>query len=98
MNSFEKQKMREWLIKQRDGLIIGEYRNQICMLFKGIEALCSTFDYCNIDQLQNHFKNTMFEKLTILSEYAKTLEELEYIEIFESNTQICFKVRKNIDF
>ena len=68
MNSFEKQKMRAWLIKQRDGLIIGEYRNQMCMLFKGIEALCSTSDYCTIDQLQNYFKNTMFDKLTILSE------------------------------
>ena len=92
----EKLKKIHLLRKQRDGLIIGSYRNILANLFLKIKDIISENENnCLINTLQEKcFAKDEHEK-NIIIDYCLDLEQLGYISI-GSNQRIM--IIKDLDF
>lgn len=72
-----------FLRKQRDGLIIGTYRNVLAIAYREIEkallgrGTCCVTSFCKEHGATDHEKN-------ILKDYCLDLEQLGYIKINET--------------
>ena len=92
----ELNKKTTFLRKQREGLIIGTYRNTLADIYKSIEALYNgNSEKCELDELFTIcLANSRHEKNVIL-DYCLDLEQLGYIKIMENNKILICKI---IDF
>lgn len=87
-----------WLRKQRDGLIIGDYRNILYDLYQRISEISSNSTktcYLKelIDEKSNYYKNE-----NQLLELCEKLYELGYIKICKLTHDITITITKEIDF
>ena len=90
----EKMNKIDFLRKQRDGFIIGDYRNILAQIYKTIKN--TTYeDAFSLDKLyQTNFSNISNNKNIIL-DYCLDLEQLGYIKV-EENGKI--EIIKELDF
>lgn len=90
----EKMNKIDFLRKQRDGFIIGDYRNILAQIYKTIKN--TTYDDTfSLDKLyQTDFSNISNNKNIIL-DYCLDLEQLGYIKVDENGE---IEVIKELDF
>lgn len=99
LSSEEKSYKIAWLRKQRDGLIIGSYRNKLSIAYKRIEYFSSQFDQdCTISNILDFycFNNTHFRQSFL--DYCLDLEQLGYIKITKCHKDYVIKILKELDF
>ena len=83
-----------FLRKQRDGLVIGTYRNTLVNAYREIEkelsgqGVCCVVSFCEEHGTTDHGKN-------LLKDYCLDLEQLRYIKIDETGNIF---VTKSLDF
>lgn len=83
-----------FLRKQRDGLVIGTYRNTLADVYKAITKSLLSNSVCNILLFCEEHGTTMHEK-NLLKHYCLELEQLRYIQISESGNIL---ITKPLDF
>ena len=86
-----------WLKKQRDGLIVGDYRNILYNLYQKILSQSTSAPPCILNNLVDTVSLYYRNEYQIL-EFCKALEELGYIEICESSDELAITILKPIDF
>lgn len=86
----------DFLRKQRDGLIIGEYRNILYNTYQAIYKASkqNRFLLSDIPELQNG----CFVPFGVVLSYCNDLEKLGYIRIIKKNNDYEIIIIKNIDF
>ena len=83
-----------FLRKQRDGLVIGTYRNALANTYRGIEkallekGTCCIVSFCEEYGITDHEKN-------LLKDQCLDLEQLRYIQIDELGNVL---ITKPLDF
>ena len=87
----------DFLKKQRDGLIIGEYRNILHEIFQSILSKANYNKCCYLSEIPE-FQNGSILPLGILFSYCKDLEMLGYINIIQNNNDYKLIVEKDMDF
>ena len=98
MSNQEKNETINWLIKQRDGLIIGDYRNILYNLYQKINSLSSSKNQqCYLKDIIDT-KSLYYKNENQLLELCETLKELGYIEISYTTNNITITILKTIDF
>lgn len=92
----------EWLKKQRDGLIIGDYRNCLYNVYERLNSKCanSPDNTCVIDarSLTTCISEDDAIPPNAIIDYCNELECLGYIEYSYSEPIIIAKIIKDIDF
>lgn len=89
----EKTNKIDFLRKQRDGFIIGDYRNILAQIYIIIKN--ATYESFSLDKLyQANFVDTSHNKNVIL-DYCLDLEQLGYIKV-DNNGEI--EIIKELDF
>ncbi len=96
LSSEEKLQKLQLLKKQRDGLIIGNYRNILANLFVKIkETISENKNECSLSMLQTNCCAKTDHEKNVIVDYCLDLEQLGYICI-ENNQKII--IVKDIDF
>ncbi len=86
----------DFLRKQRDGLIIGEYRNILYNTYQAIYKASKQNCFLLSDILE--LQKGCFVPLGVLLSYCNDLEKLEYIRVVIKKGDYEIKIIKNIDF
>lgn len=95
----EKQKVEaiEWLKKQRDGYIIGDYRNILYQVYQEIKSNFIKDGYCTLQKLVK--KNSIHYRTTSqVLELCEMLNTLGYIYIYNHKNRVTLGISKPIDF
>ena len=91
----EKMNKIDFLRKQRDGFIIGDYRNILAQIYNKIKNTKNNDDTFSLDNLyQTNFSNISHNNNIIL-DYCLDLEQLGYIKVDENGG---IEVIKELDF
>ena len=86
----------KWLKKQKAGTIIGDYRNQLYLVYKHIESKChNSLQYCIYEQL---FPEASWRGIYNPYEYCVELRELGYISILHTGSYHKLSIVKDLDF
>lgn len=87
----------EWLKKQRDGYIVGDYRNTLCHIYKEIESISIKEGNCVLQDLVK--KNSIYYRTEAqVLDYCNMLNALGYIDICNHTDRTTFSILKPIDF
>lgn len=81
LNSEELNQKLQFLKKQRDGLIIGDYRNILSNLYSTITSIINTNEniYCSVDMIYEKYYAKNNHEKNIIIDYCLDLEQLGYI-------------------
>ena len=87
----------EWLKKQLDGYIIGDYRNILYHVYQEIKSISINDGYCT---LQNLIKedSIYYRTEAQVVELCDMLNALGYIDICYHTDRMTFSILKPIDF
>lgn len=88
----------DFLRKQRDGLIVGEYRNILYKVYQSIAKLSQNGCICKLSELHNIDETLNIYPLGILFSYCADLEYLGYISVCKKDMDYILHVIKDIDF
>lgn len=92
----EKMKKLELLRKQRDGRIIGVYRNILADIYEKIEKISvDNNGICSSELLQKMYLPYTSHKKNVILDYCLDLEQLGYIQIMDSGEIIIIS---DLDF
>ena len=87
-----------WLKKQRDGIIVGEYRNILYDVYQSIKNISiNTGHVCTLQNLAN-YGSTHYGSESQLLEFCDMLQELGYIDIYNRSEGVVLTILKPIDF
>lgn len=93
----QKSKKIEWLKKQRDGYIVGDYRNILCHVYQNIKSISMNSGCCTLQDLVK--KDSIYYRTEAqVLEYCEMLKGLDYINICNHANNITFTILKPIDF
>jgi len=87
----------KWLQKQRDGYIIGDYRNILYHIYQEIKSISMNDGYCTLQSLVRE-DSIHYKTETQVLELCNMLKELGYIDIFDNTYKTTFFIVKPIDF
>lgn len=94
-NSFQKKdETISFLIKQRDGLIVGDYRNILFNIYNRIKNACPHTSQCSIYDL---FRCDSHE-MRVFLDYCYDLEHLGYLKIEHAGSDIYLSPIQEINF
>ena len=95
----EEQKVEtiKWLQKQRDGYIIGDYRNILYHIYHEIESISMNDGHCTLQNLVREDSIHYKTEAQVL-ELCDMLKELGYIDICDNIYKTTFCIVKPIDF
>ncbi len=95
ISEIERFKTIDWLRKQRDGLIIGDYRNMLYDMYQKILMLSMSSEQCFLSDIYK----TNADKYTIQHtlDLCNMLKSLGYIEFLDTTDPIV-DILKPIDF
>ena len=97
LSEIQKAETIEWLKKQRDGYIVGDYRNILCHVYQEINAISMNDGYCTLQDLVNEDTIYYRTKAQVL-ELCDMLNVLGYIDICNHPDRVTLNVLKPIDF
>lgn len=81
----EKNKRIAFLKKQRDGKVIGQYRNILADIYKKITKVSADNNgICLIESLQEMFLPSTNHEKNVILDYCLDLEQLGYIQMKEN--------------
>lgn len=86
-----------WLQKQRDGYIIGDYRNILYHIYQEIKSISRNNGDCTLQNLVRE-DSIHYKTETQVLELCNMLKELGYIDIFDNTYKTTFCIVKPIDF
>lgn len=87
----------EWLKKQRDGYIVGDYRNILYHVYQEIKSISMNDGYCTLQDLVREDSIYYRTEVQVL-EYCDMLKRLDYIDVCNHTDKIAFTILKPIDF
>lgn len=93
----QKAKTIKWLQKQRDGYIIGDYRNILYHIYQEIKSFSENDGYCTVQNLIRE-DSIHYKTETQVLELCDMLKELGYIDICDNTYKTTFYIVKPIDF
>lgn len=97
LSEIQKAETIEWLKKQRDGYIVGDYRNILCHVYQEIKAVSLNDGYCTLQDLVN--EDTMYYRTEAqVLELCDMLNTLGYIDICNHPDRVRLSILKPIDF
>lgn len=79
LSELQKAKTIEWLKKQRDGYIVGDYRNILYHIYQEIKSISMNNGYCTLQDLVN--KDTIY--------YRAEAQVLELCDVLNTLGYIC---------
>ena len=87
----------EWLKKQRDGYIVGDYRNILCHVYQEIKSISMNDGYCALQDLVK--EDTIYYRTEAqVLELCDMLNTLGYIDIRNHSDGVKLNILKPIDF
>lgn len=97
LSEHQKAEKIEWLKKQRDGYIVGDYRNILCHVYQKIKSISMNDGCCTLEDLVK--KDSIYYRTEAqLLEYCDMLKRLDYIDICNYADKIALTILKPIDF
>ena len=97
LSEIQKAETIEWLKKQRDGYIVGDYRNILCHVYQEIKAISMNDGYCTLQDLVN--EDTIYYRTEAqVLELCDMLNTLGYIDICNHPDRVRLRTLKPIDF
>lgn len=97
LSEIEKAETIEWLKKQRDGYIVGDYRNILCHVYQEIKSISMNDGHCTLQDLVK--KDSIYYRTeTQVLEYCDMLKRLDYIDVYDHSDKMAFSILKPIDF
>ena len=97
LSELQKAKTIEWLRKQRDGYIVGDYRNILYHVYQEIKSISMNDGYCTLQDLTK--EDTIYYRAeTQVLELCDALNALGYIDICNHSNRVTLRVVKPIDF
>lgn len=97
MRDQNKSEIITWLRKQRDGFIVGDYRNILYNLYQKISLVLSSQETCNLNSLID-INSIYYRNKNQLLEFCEDLRNLGYININYTSNDIVITINKEIDF
>lgn len=93
----QKARAIEWLRKQRDGYIVGDYRNILYHIYQEIKSISMNEGYCILQDLVN--EDTIYYRTEAqVLELCDMLNILGYIGICNYPDKVTLNILKPIDF
>ena len=97
LSELKKTETIEWLKKQRDGYIVGDYRNILCHVYQEIKSISMNDGYCALQDLVK--EDTIYYRTEAqVLELCDMLNTLGYIDIRNHSDGVKFNILKPIDF
>lgn len=97
LSELKKTETIEWLKKQRDGYIVGDYRNILCHVYQEIKSISMNDGYCALQDLVK--KDTIYYRTEAqVLELCDMLNTLGYIDIRNHSDGVKLNILKPIDF
>lgn len=97
LSELKKTETIEWLKKQRDGYIVGEYRNILCHVYQEIKSISMNDGYCALQDLVK--EDTIYYRTEAqVLELCDMLNTLGYIDIRNHSDGVKLNILKPIDF
>ena len=97
LSEIQKAETIEWLKKQRDGYIVGDYRNILCHVYQEIKTISMNDGYCTLQDLVN--EDTIYYRTEAqVLELCDMLNTLGYIDICNHPDRVRLRTLKPIDF
>ena len=97
LSELKKTETIEWLKKQRDGYIVGDYRNILCHVYQEIKSISMNDGYCALQDLVK--EDTMYYRTEAqVLELCDMLNTLGYIDIRNHSDGVKLNILKPIDF
>ena len=97
LSEIQKAETIEWLKKQRDGYIVGDYRNILCHVYQEIKSISMNDGYCTLQDLVN--KDTIYYRTEAqVLELCDMLNALGYIGMCNHPDRVTLSIIKPIDF
>lgn len=87
----------KWLRKQRDGYIVGVYRNILCHIYQEINSVSINKKHCKLQDLVKE-DSIYYRTNEQVMELCDTLYELGYIDKINHNDIMEFTILKPMDF
>ena len=97
LSELKKTEPIEWLKKQRDGYIVGDYRNILCHVYQEIKSISMNDGYCALQDLVK--EDTIYYRTEAqVLELCDMLNTLGYIDIRNHSDGVKLNILKPIDF
>lgn len=97
LSELKKTETIEWLKKQRDGYIVGDYRNILCHVYQEIKSISMNDGYCALQDLVK--EDTIYYRTEEqVLELCDMLNTLGYIDIRNHSDGVKLNILKPIDF
>jgi Cdc6-like AAA superfamily ATPase len=97
LSEIQKAETREWLKKQRDGYIVGNYRNILYHVYQEIKSISMNDGYCTLKGLVK--EDTIYYRTEAqVLELCDILNTLGYIDIRNHPDGVTLNILKPIDF
>ena len=97
LSEIQKAETIEWLKKQRDGYIVGDYRNILYHVYQEIKSLSMNDGYCTLPDLIK--EDTIYYRTEVqVLELCDVLNTLGYIDICNHPDRVRLSILKPIDF
>ncbi len=97
LSEIKKEEIIEWLKKQRDGYIIGDYRNILYHIYQEIKNISMNDGCCTLPDLVKE-DSIYYRTETQILEYCDMLKRLGYIDICNYTDKTVFALLKPVDF
>lgn len=97
LSELKKTETIEWLKKQRDGYIVGDYRNILCHVYQEIKSISMNDGYCALQDLVKEDTINYRTEAQVL-ELCDMLNTLGYIDIRNHSDGVKLNILKPIDF
>ena len=96
LSELKKTETIEWLKKQRDGYIVGDYRNILCHVYQEIKSISMNDGYCALQDLVK--EDTIYYRTEAqVLELCDMLNTLGYIDIRNHSDGVKLNILKPID-
>lgn len=97
LSELKKTETIEWLKKQRDGYVVGDYRNILCHVYQEIKSISMNDGYCALQDLVK--EDTIYYRTEAqVLELCDMLNTLGYIDIRNHSDGVKLNILKPIDF
>ena len=97
LSELKKTETIEWWKKQRDGYIVGDYRNILCHVYQEIKSISMNDGYCALQDLVK--EDTIYYRTEAqVLELCDMLNTLGYIDIRNHSDGVKLNILKPIDF
>ena len=97
LSELKKTETIEWLKKQRDGYIVGDYRNILYHVYQEIKSISMNDGYCALQDLVK--EDTIYYRTEAqVLELCDMLNTLGYIDIRNHSDGVKLNILKPIDF